>query len=120
MEEWFAAGKLTEDEMQTMLQLVARFVYWNVDQFEHFAMATPDGPMYVDFNQAGRTPYAPDAYLPAWPRWSGTGPKWTVWREDDNGNRVEMVAFGSPEPAEALAAAYEARGHKQRYWIERP
>ncbi|MFG2696977.1 SPOR domain-containing protein [Kitasatospora sp. NPDC048407] len=41
-----------------------------------------------------------------------------VMRQDDNGNRF-LLARGLTRPAaEALAAEYEARGHKQLYWIE--
>ncbi|MFD8594614.1 hypothetical protein ACFV1L_06405 [Kitasatospora sp. NPDC059646] len=41
-----------------------------------------------------------------------------VMRQDDNGNRFP-VARGLTRPAaEAMAAEFEARGHKQLYWIE--
>ncbi|WP_104818138.1 hypothetical protein [Kitasatospora sp. MMS16-BH015] len=41
-----------------------------------------------------------------------------VMRQDDNGNRF-LLAKGLTRPAaEALAAEYEARGHKQLYWVE--
>ncbi|MET8546715.1 SPOR domain-containing protein [Kitasatospora sp. NPDC004799] len=41
-----------------------------------------------------------------------------VMRQDDNGNRF-LVAKGL-DRAEAgrLAAGFEARGHKQMYWVE--
>ncbi|PJN22646.1 hypothetical protein [Kitasatospora sp. CB02891] len=42
-----------------------------------------------------------------------------VMRQDDNGNRF-LLARGLTRPAaEALAAEFEARGHKQLYWVER-
>ncbi|GAA2131144.1 hypothetical protein GCM10009760_04480 [Kitasatospora kazusensis] len=42
-----------------------------------------------------------------------------VMRQDDNGNRF-LVAKGLTRPAaEELAAEFEARGHKQLYWVER-
>lgn len=44
---------------------------------------------------------------------------WTVWRQDDNGNRFEVARKDSRAEAEALAAVMEARGHKQTYWIAR-
>ncbi|MFJ5232566.1 SPOR domain-containing protein [Kitasatospora sp. NPDC088391] len=41
-----------------------------------------------------------------------------VVRQDDNGNRF-LVARGLDRAgAEALAAEFEARGHKQLYWVE--
>ncbi|HET7505475.1 MAG TPA: SPOR domain-containing protein [Kofleriaceae bacterium] len=43
---------------------------------------------------------------------------WCVMRQDDSGNRF-VVASALTEPeARLLAASYEARGHKQLYWIE--
>ncbi len=44
---------------------------------------------------------------------------WTVWRQDDNGNRFEVRRLATREEAESLAAEFEARGHKQFYWVER-
>ena len=47
-----------------------------------------------------------------------TPPAHRVMRQDDNGNRF-LVARGLSRPAaEAMAAEFEARGHKQLYWIE--
>jgi len=43
---------------------------------------------------------------------------WDVFRQDDNGNRVWMARRATRAEAEALARAYEARGHKQIYWVE--
>ncbi|MFI9160065.1 hypothetical protein ACIGXI_03145 [Kitasatospora aureofaciens] len=41
-----------------------------------------------------------------------------VMRQDDNGNRF-LVAGGLAEAeARRLAAEFEARGHKQLYWVE--
>jgi hypothetical protein len=48
------------------------------------------------------------------------GPHWTVWRQDDNGIRAEVARFADEEPARALAAELEARGHKQIYWVTEP
>jgi hypothetical protein len=47
----------------------------------------------------------------------GPGRRWTVWRQDDNGNRFEVARYGSRAEAELLAATMEARGHKQIYWV---
>lgn len=40
-----------------------------------------------------------------------------VWRLDDNGNRFMVLRGLSREEAERLAASFEAKGHKQSYWI---
>ncbi|MEV4414311.1 hypothetical protein [Catellatospora sp. NPDC049609] len=42
---------------------------------------------------------------------------WVVWRQDDNGNRFEVRRCATREQAETLAAEFEARGHKQLYWV---
>jgi hypothetical protein len=49
---------------------------------------------------------------------SRTQATWTVYRQDDNGNRFVVQTGLSREEADRLAAALEARGHKQLYWVE--
>jgi hypothetical protein len=44
---------------------------------------------------------------------------WELWRQDDAGNRHLMQDRLTEQQARALAARYEARGHKQMYWAER-
>ena len=44
-------------------------------------------------------------------------PTWSVYRQDDNGNRF-LVKSNLTEPkARALAAELESHGHKQLYWV---
>lgn len=43
---------------------------------------------------------------------------WAIWRQDDNGNRFRISGGHAHEDAERTRAAFEARGHKQLYWIE--
>jgi hypothetical protein len=43
---------------------------------------------------------------------------WTVMRQDDNGNRYELARVTSRCEAESLMRRYEARDHKQIYWVE--
>jgi UDP-N-acetyl-2-amino-2-deoxyglucuronate dehydrogenase len=43
---------------------------------------------------------------------------WTVYRQDDNGNRFVVEEHVSREEADRLVAAFEVRGHKQVYWAE--
>ena len=44
--------------------------------------------------------------------------RWTVLRQDDNGNRFIVQRHLGREEAERLVAELEARGHKQVYWAE--
>jgi hypothetical protein len=44
---------------------------------------------------------------------------WSVHRIDDNGNQFVVKGQLTREEAERLLGEYEARGHKQTYWIER-
>ncbi len=46
----------------------------------------------------------------------GSFPSWTVWRQDDSGNKYQIGANLTEEQARALVADFEARGHKQTYW----
>lgn len=39
-------------------------------------------------------------------------------RQDDNGNRLVVAKGLGRAKAEMLAAEFEARGHKQLYWVE--
>ncbi len=46
---------------------------------------------------------------------SGT---WAVWRQDDNGNRAAVASGLGKLDAERMVKTYEAKGHKQLYWVE--
>lgn len=43
--------------------------------------------------------------------------RWELWRQDDAGNRILVSRHASRDEAEASMAEYEARGHKQTYWV---
>jgi hypothetical protein len=45
---------------------------------------------------------------------------WKVWRQDDNGIKAPVSDCVSEQQAQALVREFEARGHKQLYWIEGP
>ena len=52
-------------------------------------------------------------------RYTGsTAEDWTVWREDDDGNRFIVKAALAYDEAVALVSTLEARGHKQVYWLQ--
>lgn len=44
--------------------------------------------------------------------------RWCLVRLDDNGNQFVVRTGLSRAAAEALAREFEARGHKQSYWVE--
>lgn len=44
--------------------------------------------------------------------------RWKVLRQDDNGNAFVIAAFTSRCEADAVAASFAARGHKQVCWVE--
>lgn len=43
---------------------------------------------------------------------------WSIIRQDDNGNRAVVARTTSRCEADHRAAEFEARGHKQIYWVE--
>ena len=43
---------------------------------------------------------------------------WSVWRQDDHGNRFKVRQGLSQTDALRLVAEFEAWGHKQSYWVE--
>jgi hypothetical protein len=44
---------------------------------------------------------------------------WAVYRIDDNANVFRVRGGLTRAEADRLAAEFEARGHKQMYWVER-
>lgn len=44
---------------------------------------------------------------------------WTVYRQDDNGNRFTVRTFETETAAREHAAELESHGHKQHYWVSR-
>jgi uncharacterized protein YhfF len=44
--------------------------------------------------------------------------RWTLFRQDDHGNRTPVRDTADRAEAERLLAELEAKGHKQLYWIE--
>ena len=45
-------------------------------------------------------------------------PQWALWREDDNNNRFEIERSRSYAKLAEREQMFEARGHRQSYWIE--
>lgn len=46
------------------------------------------------------------------------GKTWTIMRQDDHGNRFVVRSCLSREEAQRQIAEFEAREHKQTYWME--
>ncbi len=46
-------------------------------------------------------------------------PKWELWRLDDNANEMMIDTFRSRAKAVAIQQMYEARGHRQTYWVRK-
>ncbi len=61
------------------------------------------------------SPLAAGAETPSYPAPSS---HWSVWRQDDHGNRFRVRDGLTRDEAERSAAEFEAKGHKQSYWIE--
>ena len=40
-------------------------------------------------------------------------------RQDDNGNRYAVAEYPTRDAAAGALVEFEARGHKQIYWVER-
>lgn len=43
--------------------------------------------------------------------------RWSVWRQDDNGQRYLVSRGHARRDAERACAEFEAKGHKQLYWV---
>lgn len=56
---------------------------------------------------------------PSVPVTDATDTSWCVMRQDDNGNAFMITRGLDRDAAQAIAADFEARGHKQLYWIRR-
>jgi hypothetical protein len=121
MEDWFAEGALSQEEFDLLVRLTARYVGWDVDQFDHWELPTPNGPWWVDFGcRKMEDVYGEDAYRVMWPIAEPGEPAWTVWRQDDNGVKVEVARYDREDVAKARVAQLEWYPHKQLYWITPP
>jgi RpiB/LacA/LacB family sugar-phosphate isomerase len=47
-----------------------------------------------------------------------SAPRFVLMRQDDNGNRYVVARYTDHASATAAAETFEARGHKQLYWVE--
>jgi hypothetical protein len=91
---------------------------------QNWRIQTSYGPVYLALTR-GLIPDWPDeTFTTVWPlspHLAEARPRgWTVWRQDDNGNRYEMSGHDTRAEADSVAASMEARGHKQTYWVASP
>lgn len=42
---------------------------------------------------------------------------WELWRQDDGGHQFLIARYATLDEAEREMRDYEARGHKQVYWV---
>ncbi|MET9802170.1 SPOR domain-containing protein [Streptomyces sp. NPDC006368] len=50
---------------------------------------------------------------------SGAVLPWLVIRQDDNGNHYRVGRYATRDEAQKMADSLDARGHEQKYWVER-
>jgi hypothetical protein len=114
-------GPLSDDEVRDLDRLLARFAEHELDQWENWRINTSYGPVYVTLTRGLMPDWSDEWFTTVWPlpphlaesRRMG----WTVWRQDDNGNRYEVSRHDTRGAADSVAATMEARGHKQTYWV---
>lgn len=119
-------GPLSDAEVQDLVRLLARFAEHELDQWENWRIDTSYGPVYALITRGRMRDWPDEAFTTIWPlpahlaekqaRVGGSG-GWTVWRQDDNGNRYEVSRHGCRADADSVAETMEARGHKQTYWV---
>lgn len=69
-------------------------------------------PLYASLVESRAQTQEPSQLSPA-----GSDSGWQIWRQDDNGNRFMISSGHRRAEAERIAAEFEARGHKQMYWV---
>lgn len=113
MEDWLAAGSLSDEEFDQLVRLTARYFLFNVDQFDHWKMPAPEEKhFYVDFSWQTLYP-DPDVYRPVWPALSDGLPGWTLWRRDPDGTEIEVARYASKEAADLFRVAAERESHRR-------
>lgn len=86
-----------------------------------------DGSAFCSSERAVRIPpenftvtSTSDAVPPTEPEERAKDPAgWSVYRQDDNGNRFLVESHLARPEADRIAAELESHGHKQLYWVER-
>jgi hypothetical protein len=116
-------GRLTDAELGELARLLARYTSHDLDQWENWRIETSYGPVYLLLTREVMPGWPEEeAFTTVWPLPPRLARprRWTVWRQDDNGNRYEVSRHDTRGEAESVAAEMEARGHKQTYWVAEP
>ncbi|MGK5676806.1 hypothetical protein ACSNOB_28700 [Micromonospora sp. URMC 106] len=94
MESVDPGGPLSDLEIRELTRLLARFASHDLDQWENWRIDTSYGPVFMSVSRKLLPGWPEDAFTTIWPmpgHLAEDGPKgWTVWRQDDNGNRYEV------------------------------
>lgn len=61
-----ASDSMTRDEFRQLAELLARYATSELDQFDHWRIETPYGPVFVDISRKAPSGYE-DAYDVLWP-----------------------------------------------------
>ncbi|GGR76748.1 hypothetical protein GCM10010169_21150 [Micromonospora fulviviridis] len=123
MESVDPGGPLGDAEIRELARLLARFASHELDQWENWRIDTTRGPVFVSVSRELPPGRPEEAFRRIWPTpahlTEDRRGSWTVWRQDDNGNRYVVSRHGTRAEADSVAATMEARGHKQTYWVAR-
>ena len=115
MEEWLAAGALSEEEFELLVRLTARYFIYDVDQFDHWKMPGIDGNFfYVDFSWNPGLPDDGESYRPMWPSLSSSDESgWVLWQVDAGGARREVARYATKGAADAYRLHAEHAAHRR-------
>lgn len=64
---WIGLGPLADDDLRTLCELLARYAYNHLDQWEQWRVETTHGPVYIDRSVKLSEEASDDAYLTIWP-----------------------------------------------------
>jgi hypothetical protein len=59
---------LSDEDLQNLAALLARYATHELDQFEHWRVETPYGPVFIELAREVRSGATPSAYTTIWPR----------------------------------------------------
>src|SRR5689334_21399805 len=109
-------GRLSDAEVRELARLLARFAAHDLDQWEQWRIDSPYGPVYLVVTRELEPGWSDETFTRIWPlpaHLAEDRPRgWTVWRQDDNGNRYEVSRHDTRAEADSVVVLMEARGHK--------
>lgn len=60
-------GPIRDDDARALAELLARWAIHELDQFDHWKVETPDGPVYVQIANQLMPGVAEEVYTTIWP-----------------------------------------------------